>query len=738
MMPHAFSILFGAVFTVAVCLALGRMLLRRLGVELHRQEEHPLAFVTGAALWSLVIFFLSVLGLVYDAVFLLAGVAVLAAAFWTGAHKPRGDSLPPLPQPWRWVWIGALLLFGVLYLANAMAPEMSPDGSTYHLGLVGRYYRNHGFERITTHMYANLSQGIEMLFLFAYAFGRHSAAAMIHLAFLLALVWSMVNYSRRFGFAGAGAAGALLVFLCPLVGRDGTSAYNDVAIAALLFALFHLIEVWAERRSPGLFIPIGLVAGFCYASKYTAFLAVPYAVVVLAWRLIRERKPFVKPLAIVSACVVLMAAPWAIKNWVWLDNPVSPFFNTVFPNPHVHPTFEAGYRQNMRNYAGLKSHWDIPLEVTVRGEALAGMLGAVFLLAPLALLSLRERHGRKLLVAALVFGATYATNVGTRFLIPPLPFVSLAMALVLVRYRGVAMTVVLVHAVLSWPDILKIYCRPYAWRLDRIEWKAALRVEPEEHWLERKLATYPVARMMDEIVPPGEKVLTFGQIPEAYTDREILVVYQSAFNEALGDMLWTPLMADSQPTRRFRFDFPPAEYRKFRVIQTATHESETWGVTEMRILDGDAELERTPGWRLRAYPNPWDVQRAFDNSPVTRWRTWRTLFDGMFIEADLGQAEPVSAVVLDCSDDQWGIRLRLEAMDADGNWTRISAEPVETRVEPPAGLRRAAALEIAASGVRFLLIHEREFGRDDYFERQQEWGITMLREYGGKRLYRID
>lgn len=66
------------------------------------------------------------------------------------------------------------------YFTNAMTPERSPDGTAYHLGLVARYLREHGFRRITTNMYANLSQGVEMLYLFAFAFGRHSAAALVH------------------------------------------------------------------------------------------------------------------------------------------------------------------------------------------------------------------------------------------------------------------------------------------------------------------------------------------------------------------------------------------------------------------------------------------------------------------------------------------------------------------------------------------------------------------------------
>jgi len=60
------------------------------------------------------------------------------------------------------------------------------------------------------------------------------------------------------------------------------------------------------------------------------------------------------------------------------------------------------------------------MQVTTSGH-LGGLLGPVFLLAPLALFSLRRKEGRRLLLAALVFGANYFDNIGTRFLIPSLP-----------------------------------------------------------------------------------------------------------------------------------------------------------------------------------------------------------------------------------------------------------------------------------------------------------------------------
>jgi hypothetical protein len=124
-------------------------------------------------------------------------------------------------------------------------------------------------------------------------------------------------------------------------------------------------------------------------------------------------------------------APWLLKNWIYLHNPVAPFYNRLFPNPFVLVSFEDTYRRMLSMYE-LKTRWQIPMQVTTYGS-LSGLLGPVFLLSPLGLSALRRREGRHLLLAALVFGANYFSNIGTRFLIPVLPFAALAMALALAQ-----------------------------------------------------------------------------------------------------------------------------------------------------------------------------------------------------------------------------------------------------------------------------------------------------------------
>ena len=68
-------------------------------------------------------------------------------------------------------------------------------------GNVARYWRHQGFDWNYHSIYSSLSQGMEMLFLVAFAIGRHPAAAMVHMAFqatlpLLILV-SVADSSSR-------------------------------------------------------------------------------------------------------------------------------------------------------------------------------------------------------------------------------------------------------------------------------------------------------------------------------------------------------------------------------------------------------------------------------------------------------------------------------------------------------------------------------------------------------------
>ena len=730
------AILFGWLFTVATAWALGTLLLRKLSLVFYRWEERLFAFLVGAALLSAIVFALCAAQLAWKSLFLVLGLAIIFLALRSGAHRPRGDLFPPLPALWRRIFLVVFSAFTVLYFINALEPESSPDGMAYHLGVVAKYQRFHGFPRITTDIYASLSEGIEMLFLWAFEYGRHSAAALVHFAFFIGLVFLILSYARRIGRPVVGVAAALFTYLSPVVGLDGTIAYIDVGITAVLFALFYLLQIWDQDRNSHLLLPIGILAGFSYAVKYTAFVAVLYALGFIAWKLWRARKPLLRPVLVVSMLALAFILPWMVKSWIEVANPFSPFANRIFPNPYVHISFEDTYRKFMRIYA-LKSYWQIPWQVTVRGDLTTGLIGPLFLLSPLALLALRFREGRQVLLAGLIFGLPYLTNVGTRFLIPAIPFVSLALALALSGIEWLLLILIIAHAISSWPNAVQLYCSPAGWRLIKVSPKAAFRIQPQEAYLKGQFG-YNLAQMIEEFVPADGKLLAFTQPGTAYTSRQVLVGYEGAFNELLQDILWTPMFRDFQPTRILTFEFPSRELRKIRVVQTASVPEGQWSVSEMRVFAGGRELRRDPDWRLTAHPNPWDIQLAFDNSAVTRWRSWQPPEPGMYLEIDFPRDQKLDSVVVESSGDTSATRIKLDGSGLDGKWTTIAAAPTESVRPSRMSLRQAASAELKSRGIRYVLVTDDNIGANDFQLYSKLWGMKCVAQEGTARLYYIE
>ncbi|MGO9439757.1 MAG: hypothetical protein ACLPXM_04365 [Terriglobales bacterium] len=514
-----------------------------------------------------------------------------------------------------------------------------------------------------------------------------------------------------------------------MVGVDASSAYNDVALAAVAFMLFCVLERWAEERIVRLLPVIGILAGFGYALKYTGWVGVAYAVGFVAWKSKR-----VRPVAIVAALAFVLVAPWLLKNWMWMHNPLAPFFNRYFPNPYVTIDFEEDYKKYFRLY-DLASRWQIPLAATVKGT-LGGVLGPVFLLAPLGLTALRKPLGRQLWLAALVFGANYFSNIGARFLIPPLPFVALAMAMALTTLPGMALAVVLLHAVLCWPALVAKMVPTGTWRLTLTPWKDALHLRDPERYYKNHLALYPASELIEKLTPSGSTVLAFQAVPEAYTSRRILVDYESAANQVAARIFQSAAVGTDAPNGRFTFTFRQESLRSIRIRQTASG-TDIWSINELRVYSSGHELPREASWRLTAQPYPWSIQDAFDNSPVTFWRSGEAIHSGMFVEVDFGALREADRVVLEAPADQYGLRLELDGETGDGAWQRLAGQPVGSDGAPYLGFRRAAAEELKRRGIDYVLCFQDEAWSDDVRRNRELWGVQEVGAAAGARLYRL-
>src|SRR5205085_1727451 len=221
-----------------------------------------------------------------------------------------------------------------------------------HLGLVAEYFRLGTFpDRID--FYGILPQGMEMLYLFAFAFGQHSAAKLVHFAFLISTAPVLVAIGRRLGISDTVSWVAAALYLCaPVVGISGTCAYTDAALVCCILSTFYFLVAWRQEGEAKYLIPAGLLAGFCYAIKLSALLIPAFAFVFVLIECRRNPKLALARSGLLSAAALAVIAPWMLRSFILTGNPLAPLFNAWFPNPYFLIFVERNLAKFFHSYEG--------------------------------------------------------------------------------------------------------------------------------------------------------------------------------------------------------------------------------------------------------------------------------------------------------------------------------------------------------------------------------------------------
>ncbi|MDE3196870.1 MAG: hypothetical protein KGN84_11030, partial [Acidobacteriota bacterium] len=569
--------------------------------------------------------------------------------------------------------------------------------------------------------------------------GRHTAASMVEMLFLVAMPFGMVSYGERMGNARAGVIGGLLFYLAPVAGKAGTIAYVDVGAAAVVFGAFYLVQIWREERRDALLIPLGLAAGFCYACKITASIMTVYAVVFVAAAAARRSgwKAAARSSAIAAAFAFAVAGLWMVKDAVQYGNPFFPLFNRWFPNPYQYPIVEAEIRRTFSSMSNVP-YSQIAYQLTTGGR-LAGIIGPIFLLAPLTLLALRNAAGRQLLLAFAIAFVPYFSNTGARFALPSLPFLSMALAMALLAIPragpAIAIAAVAFHGWISWPGAIERVIPGYQWRIDPVDLRAALRIEPEPRYFDRTMPDYRVGLMLDRYVPPDGLVFSLAMGQTAYHHRRLIGSFESTLARRAFATLITPLA--SQWSNRYLRDirFAPVTAARVRLRAGNRFDGDV-RIGELRIFNGDSEIQRNAGWRLTASRNPWEAPLAFDNDSWSWWTSGDVADPKTWIEVDLPKPASISRIAVDQIEDQRWIRLIPEVFTG-GAWKRLEFRESDLTVPPPDDLRMCLHDDLKAMGVGWVLARDGSLEAEDLRKNSLQWGAQQVASVNGFRLWKL-
>lgn len=659
-----------------------------------RRNLTPGSLASGAALVSTLIVLLLALGWARPIAFWI----LLPVCGWGlyRAGRPRITGLP--------LWAAVILTpYLGLYLWHALSPEVQTDSLQYHLRLAYQTRLGGGFPDDPS-FYNLIPQGMETLFAFAFALGGERAAKLLHLCFLLASVPLMVHIARqlRIGPHAAWAA-AVFYFVTPVVGITATCTFNDAALAFVTMALFSLLLARRDTEA-------GLCAGFCYAIKFTGgFAALAGLVAILLRGRYRRALRY-------CAAAALVAVPWMLRA-AWLTgNPVAPLFNRWFPNAYFHIETEQKLGQFLRNYGEIE--WSsIVQELTLYGDLLHGLLAPGWLAAPVALLALRRKEGRLLLLAAVIAVLPWFWNAGARFLIPALPFAALALFLPLPR---LAITVLAVtQAIVSWPAVVRLYAPQGAW---------VLPIPPEKTSELRDLAA-----LVQTHTRPWDRVLDLADTPAAITRRQLVSGWRSAQGDRIARALQLAVAPDTA-LYEVRSPVRPRRVDAIRIRFPMPHPAGA-AIHDVRIFDGEGRL-LPPGrnWSLEAWPNIWEAAWGPDQNTASAWRTWEPVQPGMFFEIDTAVTIPVSEVRVVLSD-----ALPVELWEDLQTWTAVPLSAPERL--PLRNRRPDAGRYLKREGITHIVAGEGNdtFGRigRDLATVPADWGLERAAKAGIWSLYRV-
>jgi hypothetical protein len=249
-----------------------------------------------------------------------------------------------LITPALWAVLG---LIGVATLIFAVRPPdgLEWDSLSYHLAAPKIYLHDGKISHLVYDSHTNFPFTMQMLYTLGLAFGGAAEAKLFHWAsgWLTALalaVWTPRLDSRLPAWTGPAAAAAFVGM--PIVLWEMGTAYVDLGTA--LFQLLALMAVLdGVRLGEAGQAPVdlrcaalaGVLSGFALGTKATALLQFGLLGLGLLWVGARCGKTAWKPALgaalLFGALGLLVGSPWYLKSWLWVHNPVHPFFYRLFP-----------------------------------------------------------------------------------------------------------------------------------------------------------------------------------------------------------------------------------------------------------------------------------------------------------------------------------------------------------------------------------------------------------------------
>lgn len=482
-------------------------------------ERLFLAFTCGSGLTGSIIFLAGAAGLLIPPLLYTVTVLLIAVAIrgWQQAGLGRLEAMPlPVGTMEKFSLVAALLLL-MAALILTLTPEIGKDALTYHLAAPKIYLKQHGFTFIPGNIFSNLPFQSEMLYILAlFLKGDVLAKGINFLALPMLMVGMVVMATRKLG-SRYPYTGVFIFAMLPTVFELAHMAYADLYAALFVLASLYTFLQWQESKELRWIGLCGLFLGFALSTKYSVLILplLGFLGILVQFRDAEDGRELVPTIAIFTGAMVVVGAPFYLKNLVLTGNPLYPFFYNLFGgrglDDDLARLFEGLYRHMGMGRQPL-DYLLLPVNVSffaqMNSVRFDGLLSPIFLL--LLPLLFRGRDRSQHLATCGIFCVTFflfwaVSSQDIRYLTPILPLLAVFCGVVLTRLadsknlQAYAIAVILACSAFNianvYEDFVKI--RPFP---------VLLGGEASQDFLKRNLNVYAMYDYANRNLAPHDRV----------------------------------------------------------------------------------------------------------------------------------------------------------------------------------------------------------------------------------------
>jgi len=410
----------------------------------------------------------------------------------------------------------AAIAIGVVVAANfvaflaSQAPVTSWDAGTAHLAVPASYSRAGHIGLDEGNVYSAYPQLLHTLYALEYSVDGERGVSTVSWGLCVLACVATYGLGKRVGGEVAGAVAAALLATSPIYAAQAGTVAIDVPFAGLIAAALGALVAWMETRRPIFLAFAGIIAGSACGIRHTGYLVVVFA---LIWIVTDAKETRLRSGVLFAVCAVFASAPWWLRSWWLVGNPVYPLLTGVFGDggmPDVQVT--APLQHETARSAGILDVVTFPWRILMHPDQFDGWQaspGGLTLTLGVVGMVVGGRIARRLGAFSLAgFVTIYMVQRLARYLLPfflPLHVLS-GVAVAELRALRRPITGLLAFAY--------IYGLVLAAGMMHFKLPAALGLESRDDYLSRRLERYPAFEWAHRNIPADATVLSLD--PRGY------------------------------------------------------------------------------------------------------------------------------------------------------------------------------------------------------------------------------